>query len=106
MPFVTAWAGEHRFESVPTAVYGVVLFMAAIAYYILVRALIAQEGKDSALTRAIGQDFKGKMSVVLYGVAMPVALLAPWISVGIYALVAAIWFIPDKRIEKQLRESK
>lgn len=103
IPFVTAWAGEHHFASVPTALYGVVLLMAAISYYILVRALIAQEGKSSPLAKAIGQDFKGKSSVVLYGVAVPLAFYAPAFSVAIYALVAAIWFVPDTRIEKQLR---
>ena len=102
IPFVTAWAGENHFAPIPTVLYGLDLFMAAIAFYILVRALIAQEGMNSPLAKAIGSDMKGKVSVVLNGIAIPLAFFAPLVAVGLYTLVAAIWFIPDKRIEKHL----
>jgi uncharacterized membrane protein len=92
--------GENSFSETPTAFYGVVLLMAAIAYYILLRAIIRSQGRDSLLARAIGNDFKGKLSVVLYAAAIPLALLAPWASLAIFWLVAAIWLVPDRRIEK------
>jgi uncharacterized membrane protein len=100
VPFATAWMGENSFSETPTAVYGVVLLMAAIAYYILIRAIIRSQGRDSLLARAIGNDFKGKLSVVLYAAAIPLALLAPWASLAVYSIVAAIWLVPDRRIEK------
>lgn len=106
VPFVTAWAGENHFASVPTAAYGFILFMAAMAYYVLIQSLIAQEGPDSPLTRAIGQDFKGKTSVVLYGAALPLAFYSPHFSLFIYSVVAAVWIVPDKRIERQLSKPK
>ncbi len=99
VPFVSAWMGENSFAATPTAVYGGVLLMAAIAYYILVRAIIHSQGADSLLARAIGNDVKGRLSVVLYAVAIPLALVAPWASLGVYWLVAAIWLVPDRRIE-------
>jgi TMEM175 potassium channel family protein len=100
VPFATAWMGENDFTSTPTSVYGVVLLMAAIAYYILVRAIIHSQGRESLLARAIGNDLKGRISVVLYAVAIPLALAAPWASLAIYWAVAAIWLVPDRRIER------
>lgn len=102
IPFVTSWMGENRFASLPVALYGLVLLLAAAAYYILVRALIALHGDNSVLAAAVGRDFKGKVSIVLYAVAIPLAFVVPGVSGGIYALVAVIWLIPDRRIEKNL----
>ena len=100
IPFVTGWMGENNFAATPTAAYGVVLLMAAIAYYILVRAIIHSQGTDSLLARAVGHDRKGQISVVLYAGAIPLALVAPWAALGVYWIVAAIWLVPDRRIEK------
>lgn len=100
VPFVTAWSGENHFAELPIALYGVVLFMAAIAYYILVQVLLKHHGRESELGRALGRDFKGKISVALYATAVPVAFFAPAVSLGIYILVALIWLVPDSRIEK------
>ena len=105
-PFVTGWMGENHFTTVPTAVYGTVLLLAAIAYYILQSVIIAGQGCDSKLAAAIGRDFKGKLSPVLYAIAVAAALLQPWISCGIYVLVALLWLIPDRRIERLLAERK
>jgi uncharacterized membrane protein len=101
-PFSTGWAGENHLARVPTAVYGVVLLMAAIAYYILQSAIIRQQGKGSLLAAALGRDWKGKVSPVLYAAAICLALVNPWIAIGIYVLVALLWLIPDRRIEKAL----
>jgi uncharacterized membrane protein len=101
-PFATGWVGENHLASTPTAAYGLVLLMAAVAYWILQRALIAQQGRESLLATAIGRDRKGKISPVLYLAAIPLAFLNPWIASGIYVLVAALWFIPDPRIERVL----
>jgi uncharacterized membrane protein len=106
VPFVTGWMGENHFAKWPVALYGVVLFMAAIAYTILCRTLIRHHGAQSALARAVGSDFKGKLSLVLYALAIAVALRNHWISLGIYILVAVMWLIPDRRIEKALSESQ
>ncbi len=103
-PFSTAWMGENSFAPVPVAVYGVVLLGAAIAYYILERALIAREGSDSVLAKAIGRERKGVISALLYAVAIPIALVAPWISLVIYTLVALAWFVPDLRIERRIND--
>jgi uncharacterized membrane protein len=103
-PFGTAWMGENHFAAWPVAMYGVVLLLAAMAYFILVRALIALHGRESTLAAAIGGDFKGKISPVLYAVAVPLAFVNAWIAFGIYVLVAVIWFVPDPRIEKRLAE--
>ncbi len=100
VPFVTGWMGENGFAATPTAIYGFVLLMAAAAYYVLVRVIIRSQGTDSLLARAIGKDRKGQASLVLYLVAIPLALFAPLVSLGIYWLVAAIWLVPDRRIEK------
>ena len=100
-PFVTAWMSENHFATVPTALYGGVLLMAAIAYPILLRELIAcNGGPNCPLARAIGRDIKGKISIVFYVAAIPLAFVSPWISCALYAAVAAIWFVPDRRIEK------
>ena len=98
-PFVTAWMGENHFAPTTVALYGGVVFMAAIAYTILVRFLIAHHGKDSTLTKAIGSDFKGNISLALYAIGIALSFVFSWASVALYFLVAAIWFIPDRRIE-------
>ena len=103
-PFTTAWMGENHLATIPTAVYGFVLLMAAIAYYVLERAIIAKEGRDSLLARAIGRDWKGKLSPVLYFAAIPLAFVSPWIASGIYVFVALLWLIPDPRIERKFEE--
>jgi uncharacterized membrane protein len=100
VPFVTGWMGENHFAPVPTAVYGVVLLMAAIAYYILLRSILKHEGSDSLLAKAVGGDFKGKLSPVLYIIAIPSALVSPWIAGALYVTVAVIWLAPDRRIER------
>lgn len=102
IPFATGWMGENHFTTIPVAVYGIVLFMSGIAYYILARALVKLHGENSTLAKAFGKDGKGILSVIIYAVGIVLALVDPWISFGLYALVAAIWFIPDKRIEKKL----
>jgi len=101
-PFGTAWMGENRFAPIPVAGYGVLCLAAALAYYVLVRALIAREGGDSLLAQAVGKDTKGKVSPLLYAVAIPIALVAPLVSFAIYVAVAAIWFVPDLRIERRI----
>jgi uncharacterized membrane protein len=103
-PFVTAWSGQNNFAAVPMALYGVVLFMAGAAYYLLSQALIRHHGRDSLLAQAVGRDSKGILSMVMYAAAVPLALLNPWIAFGLYAFVALIWVIPDSRIEKVLKE--
>ena len=104
VPFVTAWIGEHHTAPVPTAAYGVVLVLAAFAYTILQRAIIAREGPHSRLAGAIGPDRKGKLSLALYLTAIPLAFVRPVISDVIYATVAAIWLVPDPRIEQRLAD--
>jgi uncharacterized membrane protein len=103
-PFTTAWMGENHLATMPTAIYGFVLLMAAIAFYVLERAIIAKEGRASLLAQAIGRDWKGKLSPVLYFVAIPLAFVSPWIAAGIYVFVALLWFIPDPRIERRLEK--
>lgn len=102
VPFVTGWMGENDFAPAPTALYGVVLFMAGVAYQILQWRILHLEGKDSVLAKAVGADFKGKASAVLYAVAVPLAFVSPWIAGGLYVLVAVMWLIPDRRIERTL----
>jgi uncharacterized membrane protein len=99
-PFVTGWMGENHFAPAPTSLYGVVLLMAAIAYWILQRTIIVAQGPGSALAAAVGSDFKGKLSPVLYAIAIPGAFLSPWIAGGLYAFVALMWLVPDRRIER------
>jgi uncharacterized membrane protein len=103
-PFATAWIGENHFAAWPVAAYGVVLLLAAMAYFVLVRALIALHGRDSTLATAIGNDFKGKISPLLYATAIPLAFVNSWVAFGIYVLVAIIWIVPDPRIEKRLAQ--
>ena len=102
VPFVTAWMGENHFASTPTALYGVVLLMAAIAYYLLQGRILDGEGSDSLLRAAIGADLKGKISPILYLIAIPSAFLHRWIAQAIYVGVALVWLIPDRRIERML----
>ncbi|HXH61509.1 MAG TPA: TMEM175 family protein [Fimbriimonadaceae bacterium] len=102
VPFVTGWMGENSFSPVPTAVYGVVLLFAAIAYYILQTVIVRHQGEVSPLKSMIGKDVKGKGSVVLYIVAIPLAFLTQWAAVGIYVAVALVWLVPDRRIESAL----
>ena len=106
IPFVTGWMGENHIASLPYAVYGVVLLFAAIAYFILVHALIAHHGKHSILATAIGNDFKGKISVVFYAFAVGLSFVHPWIAGAIYAFVALMWLVPDLRIEKVLAQKE
>jgi len=103
-PFTTAWMGENHLAPIPTAIYGFVLLMAAIAYYILQRTIIAREGRESLLAHAIGADWKGKLSPVLYLVAIPLAFVSSWIASGLYVFVALLWLIPDPRIERELEK--
>jgi uncharacterized membrane protein len=104
IPFVTGWMGENHFAPLPTAVYGAVLLLAAIAYYILQKLIIAQQGPNSKLEAAVGKDIKGKISPLVYIVAIPLAFVHQWISDGLYVLVALMWLIPDRRIESKLSE--
>lgn len=99
VPFVTGWMGENHFSKVPMALYGIILLMAALAYYILQTRIIINHGADSVLSRAIGKDLKGKISPVLYVTGILLTWINPWISGAIYILVALIWLVPDKRIE-------
>jgi uncharacterized membrane protein len=98
-PATTAWMGENHFARVPSAVYGVVLLMAAIAYWLLQHAIIASDGSESVLPRAIGRDWKGKLSPVLYFVAIVSTFWLKWLALAIYVFVALLWLIPDRRIE-------
>jgi uncharacterized membrane protein len=105
-PFATGWMGENHFAQVPTAVYGFVLLMSAIAYFLLQTVIIKNQGKDSLLAKAIGRDLKGKASPILYVIAIISVFFHPKIAQGIYLLVALIWLIPDKRIENVFFDSK
>ena len=102
IPFVTGWMGENEFASLPAAVYGGVLLMAAIAYLVLQNAIIKQEGEGSRLKKMVGKDVKGKLSATAYVVAIPLAFVSQWISIGIYVAVALVWLVPDRRIETKL----
>jgi uncharacterized membrane protein len=104
MPFVTGWMGENHFAALPTALYGVVLMMAGIAYYILSQTIIRYQGAGSRLKAAVGSDIKGKVSVVLYMLAIPLAFVHQLISDAIYASVALWWLVPDRRIEERFEE--
>jgi uncharacterized membrane protein len=105
-PFVTGWMGENHFAPLPTALYGVVLMMAGAAYWILAHAITANEGKNSLLAKAIGKDLKGNLSVVAYAMAIGLAFVSQWIAQVLYVLVALMWVVPDKRIEKVITEIK
>ena len=100
IPFVTGWMGEHSFAATPVAAYGAVMLFAGTAYYILSRALIALHGADSPIAKAIGEDSKGKISLVIYVAAMPLVLVNPLLSCALYVLVAIMWLIPDRRLEQ------
>jgi len=104
VPFVTAWMGENHFAPGAVAMYGVVLLFASIAYFILSRALISLHGRDSLLATAVGRDFKGLISALIYLVAIPLALVRWWLACTLYVLVAIIWLVPDRRIERTLTE--
>ena len=104
VPFTTAWMGETDFAASPTAVYGVDLLLAAIAYFILQTAIIAEEGPDSRLRAALGRDLKGKISPLLYLAAIPLAFVSPWIALAVYVFVALMWLVPDRRIESAVSE--
>jgi uncharacterized membrane protein len=105
-PFATAWMGENHFAAVPTALYGAVLLMAAVAYWILQQAIIASQGPASLLKRAVGSDWKGKLSHVLYLVGIAAAFWSPRVSQALYTAVAALWLVPDRRIENVLPADK
>jgi uncharacterized membrane protein len=102
VPFVTAWMGESHFAPLPTAAYGVVLLLSAVAYTILQVTLVAQRGANEKLAAALGSDLKGKVSLGLYSAAIPLAFVKSWIAGVLYAIVALIWLVPDRRIESQL----
>ena len=103
LPFVTGWMGENHFASLPAAIYGAVLLLAALAYYLLQSLIIANEGRDSALARSLNRDFKGKLSPVFYSIGIVVSFFYPWLAGCIYVLVALMWLIPDRRIERVVR---
>ena len=106
VPFVTSWVGRFHDSATPAALYGVVLLMAAVGYYILQTVIIRGQGPDSLLARAIARDLKGKSSIVIYAVAIPMAFVQVWIAYGLYIGVAVIWLIPDKRIERVLEDER
>jgi TMEM175 potassium channel family protein len=105
VPAATAWMGENLAAPLPTAVYGVVLLMPAIAYHLLQRAIVHRHGRHSVLAEALGKDIKGKISPILYAAGIALAFVYPWASIAIYALVALIWLIPDRRIENAIDKS-
>jgi uncharacterized membrane protein len=102
VPVTTGWMGENHFATLPAAVYGFVLLMAAIAYWILQQRIIASQGEDSLLKRAIGNDWKGRLSPLLYVAAIVLAFVSQWLAISIYVLVALMWLVPDRRIERVL----
>jgi uncharacterized membrane protein len=104
IPFVTGWMGENHFVGLPVAFYGIVLLMCALAFSFLARALVTLEGEGSPLARAIGRDYKGLASILLYVLAIPLALVKPWFAFALYVTVAIIWFLPDRRIENRTSE--
>jgi TMEM175 potassium channel family protein len=105
VPFVTWWMGENHFAAAPTALYGVVMLLAAIAYWILLQSILAVQGPHSVLRAAVGRDFKGKLSPLLYLIAIPSAFIRAWIAGALYVIVALIWLIPDRRIERLVSAS-
>lgn len=102
IPFMTAWVGQTHAAPWPVAIYGAVLFLAGCAYFLLTKALIQVHGRESVLARSLGRDQKGKLSIVIYAVAAPLAFVQPWFALSGYLLVALMWFIPDRRIERSL----
>jgi uncharacterized membrane protein len=105
IPAATAWMGENFLASIPTAVYGGILLMPAIAYFLLQKAIMRKQGAHSVLASALGSDIKGKISPILYIAGITLAFVSPWLSIAIYVLVAVMWLVPDRRIENVLRES-
>lgn len=106
VPFATGWMGENHFAAAPAALYGIVLLMAAFAYLILQRLIITSQGRESLLRKAVGRDWKGKVSAVLYAIAIVMAFRSKWISLALYVLVALIWLVPDPRIERVVSPSE
>ena len=104
VPAATAWMGENFLAPLPTALYGVSLLMPAIAYYLLQKAIVRKQGAHSVLAHALGSDVKGKISPILYIAGIVLAFIEPWLSIALYILVAVMWLVPDRRIEKSLRE--
>ncbi len=104
-PFATGWMGENDFASLPTATYGGVLLMAAVAYFVLQRAIVAEQGPGSPLATALGRDLKGKVSPVLYLAAIPLAFVNRWVSLGLYVVVALMWLVPDRRLESAVERA-
>lgn len=102
VPFVTGWMGENNFAPAATALYGVILLIASFAYWLLQRTIIVDQGRNSVLAKAVGRDLKGKLSPLLYAIAIPSAFVHQWIAGGLYVLVALLWLIPDRRIERAL----
>jgi uncharacterized membrane protein len=100
VPFVTAWMGENHFAPVPMAAYGVILFLAAVAYLVLQRVIIVSQGPESALAAAVGGDMKGKLAALVYAIAIPLAFVRPWVAGVLFVGVALMWLIPDRRIER------
>jgi uncharacterized membrane protein len=105
-PFTTAWMGENHLAAIPTAIYGFVLLMAGLAYYVLERAIIAKEGRESFLAQAVGKELKAKISLALYLAAIPLAFVSSWIASALYLFAALLWLIPDPRIERKLEKSE
>jgi len=105
-PFVTGWMGENHFTQAPTALYGAVLLLAAVAYVILQTVIVAQHGRNSKLAAALGRDIKGKLSPALYALAIGAAFVVPWVSGAIYVLVALMWLVPDRRIARVVNQSE
>jgi uncharacterized membrane protein len=105
VPFGTGWMGENDFAPWPVAVYGIILLLAAVAYFLLTRALIALHGRDSTLASAVGRDFKGVVSLIIYLLAIPVSVVNAWAGFGLYVLVAIMWLVPDRRIAKTLAKA-
>ena len=106
IPFTTGWMGENHFAKLPAAAYGLVLLMSGVAYLILQQRIIASQGKDSLLKKAVGSDWKGKLSPVLYTVAILLAFVSSWLSMAVYVFVAIMWVVPDRRIERILAEKE
>jgi uncharacterized membrane protein len=100
VPFVTGWMGENHFAALPAALYGLVLLLAGVAYSVLQRAIVAQQGSDSVLAGELGRDRKGKLSLVLYVVGIALSFVSPWLGAALYVLVAAMWLVPDRRLER------
>ncbi len=102
MPFVTGWMGENHFAATPTALYGVVMLAAALAYYLLQSVIVRSQGPGSPLAAVLGRDLKGKISPVLYALAIPLAFVSEWLADALYVTVALVWLVPDRRIESRL----